>query len=225
MTEGIDLKVTTPELAATMSSGRVDKMLARAPRSLFFHVRDAVGSMYGSHRREWLKRTQIKVGNLARRSFFYKVNPKEKAPPRGQRVDLAAIEATAYTKTEVGRALEFGETIVPKRGRYLAIPIGASLGPSGRKRRTWSTPARYRAREGKPLVAIEKGGKLILHQVRHRGRRRFLVPAYLLVPQVQIKPRLRFYATWAELAPDRVMRLSRALDRTVADAEAGREPA
>ncbi len=220
-----DLRVTTPELSVVMSSGRVSRLLVRAPRALYFHVRDAVGSMYGSHRREWLAKTEIKVGNLARRGFFYRVDPKSKVAPPDVRPDLGAIQAAAYTTSRVARELELGGIITPKRGRMLAIPIGVSLTPTGRKRRAMATPRRFRAASpDNELVLLRVGRSLVLHQVRRRGRKRVLLPAYRLVPRVVRRPRLRFFATWAGLAQDRVSRLVRALDRTVADAEAGREP-
>lgn len=244
-----------------VDASHVQRLFERFPAVTFFHVRDAIGGMFGSHRREWLARTTVKMnprgmrvdrlssrtggasGKTARRSFFYKVFPQSKTLSAGG--SLEDITGEAYTSSEVALGLEQGGTRRPTKGRMLAIPIGVTLDSAGRPKQRWRRPSAFRrASPNNELVALTlKRGKLpILYQVKGGkkaaatagavslargkgkigGRKRILLPAYLLVRSVTNRPVLRFMATWDALAGDRAIRMKRAADRILEGADSGK---
>lgn len=170
----------------TIRSSPIEKLFRRAPAVTFFHLRDALGSMYGSHRREWLARTRVRFhrggmraealnsrtetpsGFAGERTFFYRVWPRDKRPPAGAKVDLSTIRAESFTRSDAALGQELGGERRPQRGRYLAIPIGVTLDSRGRPKSRWRTPAAYRrARAGNELLALEiRGRPLTLYQVK-----------------------------------------------------------
>lgn len=235
---------------------RVFETFRQAPVSVFFHVRDTLGAIFGSHRREWLQRTQVQfqrggfkalplrsgeatAPGFRSRFFFYQVEPATKRWPADNVPPLEKIQAFAYSGSDVALAHEFGATITPKKGRNLAIPIGVSLNKNGQPIARWRTPAKYRkAKAGNTLVALDLGHGPTLYQVQKataaqsrkvgaisrlsnarlkRKDRRVLLPAYQLVRKVTVRPRLKFYATWDDLASDRARRWSGAMDRIMAE--------
>lgn len=153
---------------------------------MFRHYRDAVGRVFGRHRREWLTRTlakfrangmragpigtSVKPANPgdARRRFFYNVTPAAKTLPPGTdlRVALDSIRGETYSGSEVAEGLEFGGTFRALGGKFLAIPIGVTLDSLGRPKPRWATPAAFaRTSPTKKLVALRLDGTLKLYQV------------------------------------------------------------
>ena len=89
---------------------RVFETFRQAPVSVFFHVRDTLGAIFGSHRREWLQRTQVQfqrggfkalplrsgeatAPGFRSRFFFYQVEPATKRWPADNVPPLEKIEA------------------------------------------------------------------------------------------------------------------------------------
>jgi len=184
----------TTGFAVTIGTGRLLSLFDRTPRLAFRHIRDAVGGMFGSHRREWLQRTQVEfsarggmraerlnsrqppaaAGFNSARTFFYKVQPQAKRVAPGVEPRLQDITAETYTQSRVALGLEVGGTFRAKGSRFLAIPIGVTLDSLGRPKSRWATPGSYRkASANNELVSLKLRGKYpVLYQVKGGGSRR-----------------------------------------------------
>lgn len=238
-----------------LTDRRVQRLFERAPRVTFFHIRDAMGRIFGSHRREWLQRKDVNFRRGGMRAdrlrqgagvgasqssatFFYRVMPQQKTVPEGQRVDLSDITGESFSESDVALGLETGGTFTAQRSRMIAIPIGVTLDRLGRPKSKWVTPTRFRRSSARnKLVLIQQRGKApILFQVKGGGTRsgkrrggtkskskRVLLPAYMLVPRIQRRPRLKYLHTWDTMGSGRGRRLREALDRIVRDIERGRQ--
>jgi hypothetical protein len=242
------LRVSTPDFTATADLGKIAALFDRAPRVVWTRMRDVFGAIFGSHRREFLARTKVKMedmraespnsravtqsGFARARTFFYKVYPQQRSPQSGARPDLGAISGQSFTHSAVALGLERGGTFRAQGGDYLALPIGITLDSLGRPKSRWARPALFaRGKNPKDLVVLRDfenpGEAPILFWKRRRGRGGRNVdfePAFMLVRSVTRRPLLGFMRTWGELAGDRDRRLKEALRRTVAEIEAGREP-
>lgn len=237
-----------------INNPRVGDLFAKAPAVMFFHVRDTVGAIMGSHRREFLARTEVKfkgggmrVGNITgraslssgpatswdvRRSFIYEVSPVDKVPPPGVTPDLAQIAAASATTSPAALGLEKGGTFPPREGRYQALPIGITLDSLGRVKGKWTSPTRFlQGKQKKELVAVRKLAgpgrqpNLVLYWKkktgRGKGRKEVLLPAFLLVPRVTRKQRLKYLETWKNLEANRGERLRAMLDRAAKEMQNG----
>lgn len=237
-----------------INNPEVGRLFERAPAKMFFHVRDTVGAIMGSHRREFLARTDVKfknrgmrVNNVAsratlssgsatswdvRRSFIYEVSPEGKTVPEGQKPDLSKIAAGSATTSPAALGLEKGGTFRPTKGRYQALPIGITLDSLGRVKGKWTSPTRFaQGKTPKEIVALKKKGaagkqpNFVLwwrkKTGRGKGRKEVLLPAFLLVPRVTRKPRLKYLETWRNLEADRSVRLAAMMDRAEKDMQGG----
>lgn len=87
----------------------------------------------------------------------------------------------------------FGATITPTRAQYLTVPTRFAL--TGDRPR--GTPRRRSARMWpNTFVRRTKAGKLIIFHRRGKGRRRNIVPLYVLRKQVKIPKRWPFFEDW-----------------------------
>lgn len=261
-----DVFVRADPFGYGVKAEEIADLFNRFPAVAFHHYRDTLGSIFGSHRRRWLERTQAKLdqakglraekpnsrkqfsrSRVGRRTVFYRIYPRQTknkdgsfkrfSSKSGDAPSLSQISGEAFTTSQVALGLEQGGVRKPKKGRALAIPIGVTLDSVGRPKSRWRTPSKYLKASPKNkllLLALDKGKPPLLYQVRGSGkkalstagavsqaadkgriggRRRVLLPAYRLVPQVRTRPVLRFMATWDELEPDRRRRWGRAMDR------------
>jgi hypothetical protein len=182
------LQIRTGEFQVDAS--RVERTFARYPRLTWFHLRDTIGGIMGSHRREWLQRTRVdfstrngmRAGNLTsraagsagfarQRTFFYRIEPQSRRP--GPRATLDEIRAETFTESRVALGLEQGGTFRPKRSRWIAIPIGVTLDSLGRPKSRWHTPQSYlRASARNKLISLRLGTRNpIVYQVKGGGSR------------------------------------------------------
>lgn len=237
--------IKTDALTVSASTGRIVKLFETAPHKTFFHVRDAVGGMMGSHRREWLKRTDVDFqrggmqaaafgsksgadapGYRSDKKFFYIVEPRRKSVPRSQTPNLEDISAVAFTRSLPALGLETGGTFRAVGNPFMAIPIGYALNKRGKPKPGFSSPAALKAHPrlvNKDTVVIQKPGRApVIYLQKPLKRRTRLLPLFVLVRSVNRKARLRFMATWRELVRDRERRLARAADRIVTELEQGR---
>jgi hypothetical protein len=97
----------------------------------------------------------------------------------GETVIMRVSNDVFYAKIQ-----EYGGTIVPKKGRYLAIPIGPALTKSGVPR----FPGGPRTVQNLTFIA-RKGRNPLLAQRRKGGG---ITPFFVLVRSVMIPPRLGF---------------------------------
>jgi hypothetical protein len=123
------------------------------------------------------------TGNsLSRRSGDLVASLKAAAQVIGS--DMSSLHAT-LGGVFYARIQEEGGTIVPKKAKYLTIPLPAALNANG-------TPKKQKARDWDKTFIIEsKKGNLLI--VRREGKA--LTPLYVLKTQVYIPPRLNLRAS------------------------------
>ena len=141
-----ELKVTTLRggfIELGVDARQVVDLFRVLPGLTFFHVRDLFGQIFGSHRREWLRRKEVtfrsggmQVGEGARfltgsrgRSFTYQVFPESKTPEKPR---LSDIHGETYTESEAAQGLELGGRFASRRSRFIPIPIGITRDALGR---------------------------------------------------------------------------------------------
>lgn len=157
--------------------------IRRAPRLVYFWLRDATGKTFGKHRREWLRANQVKFGSRVRgiqvphvnaagarpdfRTVSYVVLPKSsRTTERGTTAPIEAIAGDAFATSTALEALQHGATIRPRSGRFLAIPIKPRR---GRAFRVGPRRFRNRLRKSSRLITIRtRSGRLILAERQRR---------------------------------------------------------
>lgn len=110
---------------------------------------------------------------------------------------------------------EYGGTITPKNGRYLALPIGKALDrrgiPKKRGPREYPDGFFFTSKRGNLLFGIRVG----------KGKKKEIQPLYLLRDSVKIPPRFGFRKTWNELGRNRYLRVRSAFRAGVREAFGG----
>lgn len=177
------LKVDTVKLR------RLQAAIDQVPERLFGELRETLrnegarweGEMQNRTRRNLRRRT----GSLAR---------SIRQDVRGS--SLTDLELRAATTSPYAKVHEFGTigkggalpSIVPKRAKWLTVPLQGNLTPAGVPR----YPSAAALRGQGTFVLKTKSGKLFI--VRREGEQlRWL---WILVKKVDIPPRLGFFATW-----------------------------
>lgn len=232
-------------LEVNITTGRILDLFERAPHKTFFHIRDAFGGMFGSHRREWLKRTDVKFqrggmkaapfgsrtgsdgGNFASdKKFFYIVDPKKKSVPRSQTPRLEDITGQAFTHSVAALGLETGGIFRARTAAHLTIPIGFALNKLGNPKAGFSSLEALRKHPRlvfKKTIARKKPGQApIIYLVKKLKTKTKYLPIFILVRSANRKARMKFLDTWDMLAKDRGRRLSRALLRIIDELEGGK---
>ena len=111
-----------------------------------------------------------------------------------------SIEVTGGTLSELKGIIdpvgymemhETGGTIEPQQGQYLTVPLPAALNSRGLPRK----PSAYDW--GNTFVKRSKKGSLLIFQRRGRN----IIPLYVLVERVRLKPRLRLEETFNKELP------------------------
>lgn len=173
----------------TVKLRRLQAAIDQVPERLFGELRETLrnegarweGEMQNRTRRVLKRRT----GSLAR-SIRQDVAGS----------DLRSLELRAATTSPYAKVHEYGTTgkggvlpsIVPKRAKFLTVPIGDNLTPAGVPR--YPSAAALRG-QGTFLLKTASGKTFI---VRREGEQlRWL---WVLVKKVDIPPRLGFFATW-----------------------------
>lgn len=235
-------------LSVRLDFTRFEQQMKFAPSVVYFRVRDYLGSVFGKHRQEWLRRKgtrfgrggagsrAIKVfgvnegpGSPGPNQVVYAVRPKEQRQnnPAAAEAGLRAMVAEAFTGNIVLPVHEFGEDIRARRSRFMAIPVRTRPG----------TPAAWlRANPDKRLEyrpSKKNDGTAVLYEVqrkRKKGRPKKgeegkfnekLKLRFVLTRFVDMKPTLRMYATWQDLDSYRATRFARTADAVVRDIEKG----
>lgn len=159
----------------------------------------------------------------------YHVRPNDvrRRNPTAAEAGLREMVAEAFTGNEILPVHEFGTDIRARGSRFMAIPV----------RTRPDTPAKWLA--ANPDKRLEyrpskkKAGEAVLYEVkrkRARGRPKKGVPPaftehlklrFVLTRFVDMKPTLRMYSTWQDLASYRAQRFSAAADGIVRDIERG----
>lgn len=103
---------------------------------------------------------------------------------QGQQLEGRAGLLTDGPASKYGHFLIHGGTITPKRGKYLAIPIGPALTGSGAAR----FPGGPRTVDGLVFIPRTRAGNTILALVSGRGKSRRITPYFVLKRSVTIRP-------------------------------------
>lgn len=185
--------------------------IRRHPQAMFGVMRTAIRNLLsvfhsklGNRMRMGPPGLRVRTGDLLR-----------SRPPGGGRIvgdSLASLTGFYTLSSKYARIQEYGGTIVPKRGRYLSIPLNLT---AGGVRRDYS-PLQYLAGPGGKLTFLKPGkfpGTLLV--MLRQGARRPPLPLFLLAKRVQLVPRLGFFNTWDEMGPQREVEQKRLLDRAV----------
>lgn len=110
---------------------------------------------------------------------------------------------------------EYGGTITPKKGKYLAIPLRPALAANGVSRR--GGPRAYP--DG--FFFTSKKGNLLFGITKGKGKNAQIVPLFLLKDRVTVPPRLGFRKTWISLADQRLARIKAGMQAGLARAFGG----
>lgn len=234
-------------LQVSIDTKGLETQMARAPVTVYFWLRNYLGSAFGKHRQQWLRDKGTKFGRGGAGSKATKVWPVNEGPaspqpqdvtysvlPRDVRVSerdaakgLRSLAGEAQAGSLVLRVHEFGQTI---SGKLMALPVRTRPG----------SPAAWRkANPSKTLVAKPgRGGQVLLYErTRKPGRGRAKPSAdgkpskrrqteklrlrFILTRRVTNRATLHMYDTWRKLKAYRDQQWKRALDRIEADFNKG----
>lgn len=227
----------------TFDDSKVQTALERAPGAVFKALKSAmradgqeweralIGRMVGS--RSFSRRAGLSLADrLGTRSGNLKRGINSTVEGSGPDVEMRAfIAGVPYAEAQ-----EKGERILPKRGKYLTIPIddnltatGVARFPSARALDWYKKGSRgaqgFRKGQGtgKAFVLRTKSGGLYIVRDAPGGNLEFLFKlvreAVLPGPETTgTKSRLGFFDTWAELVESRHARHAEAVERALAEA-------
>ncbi len=193
MSESITIQVNTQDLR---------KALVAMPGLLRENVADAFDHIGRKFYKTLWKQTEVKtrpnvgIGKYSR----YTVFGKGRRNPR-------SVGLVIYSYSQIARAHEEGARITGN----LAIPIGEALTGTGRKRKIY----KQNLQDVKGLFPVETGGKMYLAKTTRKATK-FL---FALRRSVTLKPRLKFYRTWDDLAGFTSERINKAVDQTLQKVE------
>ena len=213
-----------------VDSRKLDKALREFPKLADHNVKVAIRKAFSKFRRAWLQQTGVKMGrgkeSLGRR-FVWKVTGKK----------VGDIVGSFFTQSDVAETLEKGATFRPKKGKYLAIPIGHALTKKGGKPKKQYRSARRvfdeKGRQKFRLIKLSTGEFLVL-EIFGKGRRSKKTaqpgfgtqglkpkqrgrPVYLLKRSVTISPKLGLRKAWDKQGPKLVRtEMEKAISATIA---------
>lgn len=228
----------------TVDFRRVARLLTAMPKSSYYWLRVFFFDVLFQHRMRWLQakgtkfgrgKGGIQVGQINDHkapggplSVNYRVRPEERkaASAADATAKLERLTAEVFTGNTVLPVHEFGEDV--RSARFMAIAI---------KTRP-STPARWMAKYPQKKLVLRPSKKdpnqsllYELERVRGRGRPRKdgtgntvlerLRLRFLLTKFVDMKPTLKMYETWDQLARQRDQKWSEIATRMEADMAAG----
>lgn len=235
-------------LRVQVDLGDVPIVMRQAPKIAHYWLQGFLFGAFRDHRVTWLRSKGTQFGRRsadqskairvfpvnegpaapAEEDVIYRVTPAEQRAPsvEAARRGLDAMTAEAFAGSTVLRVHEFGEDIRVPRG-FMAIPV---------KTRP-KTPAKWLQKNPGKRLELRPSKKIrgegALYEVRKVGRRgrpkkgqapptrdrlrlRFLLKRF-----VDMKPTLRMYATWDEMAEQRARRWAGASDRMIKQLQEG----
>lgn len=149
---------------------------------------------------------QVRSGTL-RRSIAGTVD----AMPDGLRLVLSAGGRTGGADVRYAATQEFGGTIRPRNGRWLAIPVGAAKTASGVAR---GGPRDFGELRYVPS-ATSPGSKAYLVREMGRGRTARTEILFVLVRKVEIRPKRYIARAWEQVPADAQMAMQTAVTQVL----------
>lgn len=246
MTAGVLSNGNDQFLQVTIDLRQFEKQMREAPSVVYFRLRDFLGATFGKHRQQWLRQKGTRFGrggaggrgirvfkinegptSVADNEVAYHIRPTEQRlpDPASARRGLSQLVAEAFTGNQILPVHEFGRDI--RSSRFMAVPV---------KTRPKTPKAWLAANPDKRLVwrpSKTNPGTLVVYEVqrkRGRGRPRKGEPPrvqerlrlrFIWTRFVDMKPTLRMYETWDQLASYRGDRFRFAADAIVRDIEGG----
>ncbi len=196
----------------------VKKLLARLdgiPKRLGTEWRKAARDLGAEHERR-VKTNQF--GPFQANSFANKLRVRTGATRAGIRFTLTGAGRSTVMRSRASgrhvRLQEFGG-VVRAKSKLLKIPLPSALTPSGNlKSSAVFGSDKTNSKGQRSFVFKSKAGNLIIAITT--GKRKKLVPLFVLKKQVRIPPgRLGFFRTWREMREFRRKRLGLFLSRTL----------
>jgi hypothetical protein len=242
MTQGAPVQTVGNDnlVRLTVDVNQVVGLLRVMPKVGYFWLRNFFGAALGQHRKHWLGikgtkfgrgRTGIRVGAVNDKkatggplSIAYRVRPE--APRAESAADgiakLNSLEAEVFTGSTALQVHQFGEDVRSKR--FMAIAV---------KTRP-TTPARWQAKYPNKQLVFRPSQKdantaLLYELTRLRGRgrprkdgkgntvREQLRMRFLLTKFVDMKPTLKLFEAWEQLAGKRDQQWAATASRIAAD--------
>jgi len=192
MNESVTIQVNTKN---------VQKALVAMPGLLRRNVADAFDHIGRKFYKTLWKQTELKTRpnvGIGKYSKFTVIGKGRKNPK--------SVGLVLYSYSKIARAHEEGARITGN----MAIPIGEALTSRGRKRKIY----KKNLQDVKGMFPVETGGKLYLAKTTRKATK-FL---FALRRSIKLKPRLKFYRTWDDLAGFTNSRINKAVDQTLTKA-------
>jgi len=230
----------------TLKPGELERTMALAGDKFYPYVFAGLRRGFGAYRREFnSNKMGVRSAGVRGGKGGLKIRGQNRGgppyamfwssfPKNEQQGRLDDIKVEIHTASVAAESLEFGAVYRPTSGRrYLTIPIGDAIGPSGRTRRTLSTPAKAKAAgfelrfvprrggRGPFLVAVSRTtenlrqlnragvqgpGPAVTRQLKGRA-------VFALITSATQRPALGLYKGWDAFAPERNKRQKLELDR------------
>lgn len=219
-------------ISMKFDSATIERGFKTCPGIMARHVKDGLQHVLLGFRKDFWRKTQVHLqptGKGIQKPRFWPIKVEGG-------MKLQEIRGNILTGSPAAFIHETGGTIRPTGGRkFLAVPIGLALNKAGKRRPHYTTPLNARAKLGRKFVTVRSrtSGNLVLRQmVKPKGRPKkgsggmailgpkmvLGGPAWALVREIQIKPRLRFISIWEGSIPDAERRFGKNLDEAVDEA-------
>jgi len=225
----------------------LENYLSKLPQRAAQRLQNVAAANHQEHKREAIKRSRRHFSPEGRRvlSYLVRVHPSSRKPRKVKRLEDVDAATASYWKGATakdpreGAAVRIetslgGGTNRPKRRRFLLIPMGDLLTPTGRVRRKGGKPVMVadlpdtrvvRLRSGKRIVvqriasgtvgqheraAARARGAPLSRKKKDLGERERVVG--VLVRQAKQFAGLDFFGSWNALKSRREQRFDRILD-------------
>lgn len=195
-------------IEAEVNTGQLDFALKRLPEQLKEQLLDALDhirkgffkALYYSTALKNKRFVATKAAGIGKYIRVYR-NPR-----KGNILDM---ELGIFTRDEIVSIQEKGGTIAAREAKMLAIPIANALDESGRLKK-WFRGSKKSYKDDE-LFVISSKGRLLLVKKSGGG----LLAYFLLKKSVTLRPRLRFFDTWARMEGYRAQVIDKAIEKAI----------
>jgi len=187
----------------------------RAPHTVEHFLSDAFQHIRLKFFKTWPKATDLNSSGRKWSMIWRFQGYVNRTPPSIRALNMHIVSYSGFAKIH-----EEGGTIKGIGGR-LRIPLDGAKTAGGRTAKKWRWwPETWRNRLGEqpnliPLVTAS-GRTILAQRLRSGPNKGVLRPMFVLVDQVVLRPRLRFYVTWRGMQAFAVSRAAKALSQASA---------